>query len=254
MSAFFHTILYVPIYNLLIFFVDKLPGYDIGIAVILVTLIIRLIIMPLSFAAQRTTRAMKLVEPEMAAIKEQYKDDKELQAKETFALYKRYGINPFASFLVILIQLPIIICLYWVFRSKSLLMVNSAILYSFVHAPAQISPLFLGIFAVAGSSLVLAALAAITQFLLAIYAIPTPDKNAAPGMQADMAKAMTMQMRYVFPLLMGAIAFTSGAIALYFITSNIFGIVQEFFVRKAFKSTTPTGTSADKGVLYSPLP
>lgn len=236
MINFFHTFLYTPIYNLLILFVDTVPGADIGIAVVLVTIIVRLIISPLSFAAQKTARSMKQVEPEMKAIKAKFSDNKEQQAREMMGLYKKYGINPFASILTLIIQLPIIISLYWVFYNKTLLSVDPTLLYSFVPVPESISPLFLGIFAVAGASITLALLAAVTQYFLALYAIPAaPSKKDDASMQADISRAMTLQMRYVFPLLMAGIAYTSGAIAIYFITSNLFGIIQEYFVHRSMK-------------------
>lgn len=234
MTDFFHATLYVPIYNLLVLLVDKVPGGDIGLAVVLVTIIIRLIIMPLSFAAQKTARAMKAVEPEMKKIRDELKDNKEEQARAMMAIYKKYGINPFASILTILIQLPIVITLYWVFHNKTLLTVDTSLLYSFVPVPAVVSPLFLGVILITGTSLVLAAATALTQFLLALYAIPAaPTVKEDKSMQADISRAMTMQMRYVFPVIMAAISYTSGAIAVYFITSNLFGIIQEYFVRKS---------------------
>jgi YidC/Oxa1 family membrane protein insertase len=236
MISFFHTVLYVPIYNLLILLVDKVPGADIGLAVVLATIVIRLIIMPLSFSAQKTARAMKGLEPEMKTLRESLKDNKEEQAKAMMALYKKYGVNPFASILTMLIQLPVVITLYWVFRSKALFTVDTSLLYSFVPVPAFVSPLFLGLIALTGTSIVLAVLAAVTQYLLALYAIPAaPSAKEDKSMQADMARAMTLQMRYVFPLIMGFIAYTSGAIAIYFITSNVFGVAQEYFVRKSMK-------------------
>jgi membrane protein insertase Oxa1/YidC/SpoIIIJ len=98
----------------------------------------------------------------------------------------------------------------------------------------MVSPLFLGVILITSTSLVLAAATAVTQYLLALYAIPAaPTVKEDKSMQADISRAMTMQMRYVFPVIMAAIAFTSGAIAIYFITSNLFGIVQEYFVRKS---------------------
>ncbi len=246
MTAFFHTTLYVPIYNLLVFFIGVLPQGDVGLAVILVTLAVKIIIMPLSFQALRTTRAMKAIEPELSALKETYKDDKEAQAKETFALYKKYRINPFASFFTILIQLPILISLYWVFRNKTLFTINTDLLYSFVHAPTLVSHLFLGLISVSGASLLLAVLAALTQFVQAYYSIPMPPKAAAgknADMQADFARAMTLQMRYVLPIIIGAVAYTSGAIALYFITSSLVAVAQEFIVRRQ-KFSPPDSTSA----------
>lgn len=233
MIAFFHTTLYVPIYNLLMLFVDNIPGGDIGLAVVLVTIIVRLIIMPLSFSAQKTARLMKEVEPKLKKVREQYKDNKEEQARAMMAVYKENHINPFASILTLLIQLPIVITLFWVFHNKELLTVDPSLLYSFVAAPATVSPLFLGMILLTGPSVVLAILTAVTQYLLALYAIPKAPGKEDKSMQADIARAMTLQMRYVFPIIMAFIAYASGAIALYFITSNLFGIVQEYFVRRS---------------------
>lgn len=233
MIAFFHTTLYVPIYNLLMLLVDNIPGGDIGLAVVLVTIIVRLIIMPLSFAAQKTARAMKRIEPEMKKVREELKDNKEEQARAMMALYKKHGVNPFASILTLLIQLPIVITLFWVFHNKELLTVDPALLYSFVSVPAVVSPLFLGLITITGASITLALLTGITQFFLALYAIPAAPGKEDKSMQADISRAMTLQMRYVFPIIMAFLAFTSGAIAVYFITSNLFGIVQEYFVRRS---------------------
>jgi len=235
MVSFFHTVLYTPIYNLLIFLTDIIPGQDIGIAVVVATLIIKFLIMPLSFSALRTSRAVKEIEPEMKLLKVKYKDDKETQAKEMFALYKAYGINPLAGFLTLLIQLPIILSLYWVFNAKTLLTADPSLLYPFVGAPTAISPFFLGVFAIMGSSFILAGLAGVTQAIHAWYAIPVPAKSDKPGadMQADFGRAMALQMRFLLPIFIAVAAYyTSVAIALYFITSNVVAIAQEFIVRR----------------------
>ena len=236
MTSFFHTFLYTPIYNLLMFLTDILPGQDIGLAVIAATLIVKFILMPLSFSALRTQRAVKAIEPEMKKLREELKDDKEKQAKEIFALYKKYGVNPFAGLLTLIIQLPIILCLYWVFNSKTLLTVDVSLLYSFVPAPLAIAPSFLGIFAITGASITLAALAALTQFAYGWYAIPVPERSKetkGKEFQADFGRSLALQMRFMLPIFIGLAAYyTSVAIALYFITSNAVGIIQEFIVRR----------------------
>ncbi len=241
MIEFFHTILYTPIYNLLIGLTDILPGYDIGLAVVVATLIVKIIIMPLSFAALRTQRAVKAMEPEMKKIRTDLKEDKEAQAQAMFALYKKYNVNPFAGILTLLIQLPIVLSLYWVFNSKTLLTVDTSILYSFIPVPETIAPLFLGIFAVTGASIVLALLAGATQLIYGWYAIPMPEKPKEPGkdMSADFGRAMAVQMRFLLPVFIAVAAyFTSVAIALYFITSNLVSVAQEFIVRREKAKTS----------------
>ena len=231
--SFFYTYLYNPIYNLLIFFVGAVPGGDVGLAVIAVTVAVKVIILPLSLSAVRTQRAMKVIEPELKEIREKYKADKEKQAKEMFALYKKYRINPFASFLTLLIQLPILIALYWVFMGESLPTVNVEILYSFVSIPAVISTDFLGLFPITGKSIVLALLAGITQFLAAYFSVPTSKKSEKSTMSEDFGRAMAMQARYVIPFIIAIVAYQlSGAIGLFFITTNLITIAQELLVRR----------------------
>ncbi|HEX2792300.1 MAG TPA: YidC/Oxa1 family membrane protein insertase [Candidatus Paceibacterota bacterium] len=232
MLEFFHAILYVPIYNLLIFLVDIIPGADIGLAVVLATIVVRLIMAPLSMAAQRTARVARVMQPELKAVRETYKDDKEEQAKQMFALYKKYGANPFAGLLVLIIQLPIVITLFWVFHSKTLLTVDPTLLYPFVNAPDAVNTLFLGVFLMTSSSFFLAALTALTQLAQAWYTIPVPPKAEKPSMQEDLGRAMAFQMRFILPFVTGSIAFTSPALALYFTTTNLISIIQEFFVRR----------------------
>jgi len=236
-SHFFHIALYQPIYNLLIFFVDIVPGADMGIAVILVTIVIRLIIAPLSISAAKTQRRMKFVEPQLLAVKEKYKDDKGKQAEETMKVYKNNGIKPFASIGAAFLQLPVIIALYMVFRKESLLHANVSLVYHFISLPTTISPLFLHYFTIAGHNIFLAILAGIGQFAQAHLTIPMPAKQtgAASGSQ-DFARALALQSRVVLPVLIAVFAYTSGAVALYFITSSIVGILQEFYVRYSLRN------------------
>ncbi|MEO6536425.1 MAG: YidC/Oxa1 family membrane protein insertase [Candidatus Paceibacterota bacterium] len=234
-SSLFHSVLYVPIYNLLIFFTGIVPGGDVGIAVIIVTVIVKIITAPLSISAAKTQRRMKHVEPQMKAIKEKYKDDKAKQATETMALYKNNSIKPFSSIFTMLLQLPVIIALYLVFRREQLLHANLALVYTFVPLPTNISPLFLGLFATTGHSITLAVIAAATQFLQARLTIPLPPKPAkgsTPSSGEEFARALALQSRLLLPILIGVFAYTTGAIALYFITSSVVALLQEFYLRR----------------------
>jgi YidC/Oxa1 family membrane protein insertase len=237
MGNFFHTILYVPIYNLLVFLVSVVPGGDIGLAIILATLIVKLLLWPLSMSAARAQKAMKAMDPEMKEIREKYKDDKEKQMAEMMALYKKYDVHPAAGFLTILIQLPIIIGLYWVFRTETLPHFDLTLLYPFVHAPAMVSTLFLGLLVVTAHNIPLAIIAGLTQLAQAWYAIPVPPASAEVGGSAgaDFARTMALQARFILPIVIGVVAYASGAIALYFITSNVVALIQEFAVRRGKK-------------------
>lgn len=240
-SSFFKTVFYQPLYNGLIYLMDVLPFFDAGVIVILFTIIVKLIMFPLSVKATKAQIEMKEIEKDLQYIKEQY-PDKQIQTQKTIELYKEKNINPFAGFLVLLIQLPIIIALYQIFLKSGLPSINLELLYSFVSAPLSIQMNFLGLIDIAGKSVVLAVLAGVSTYIQIAYATPVPRKDGdiknKPSMQEDVMKMMQTQMKYVFPILVTFISWSvSAAVSIYWITSNIFTIGQELYIRKHIHKT-----------------
>lgn len=232
-QAFFHTVFYNPIYNALVALVYVIPGSDVGVAIILLTLFIRLILLPFSLSAARTQRAMKVLEPKIKELKEKHKGDKEKEAVETLALYREARVNPFASILTVFIQIPVLLALYFVFRYEPFTTVDTLRLYTFTPIPGAVSAQFIGLFLVTGKSMVLAILAGVTQYFQAALSLAGTMKPVeAEGMRGDFQRVLSMQLKYVFPFLIATISYTtSAAIALYFITTNIAGSLQEWYVR-----------------------
>lgn len=237
-SWIWHTFFFDPVYNGLIFFVDVLPGGDVGLAIVCTTLVVKFILLPLSIKAVRTQAAMREIEPQLKAIREDIKDRQE-QAQAMMALYREAGVNPFASILLLLIQLPIIIALYLSVASGggvAIPDINTDILYAFVAIPEVISTVFIGIFEITDRSLILALLAGITQFIhtnLSLPELAPRDPNKEMSMKDDFARNMQLQMRYVLPVIITIFAWTiSAAIALYFLVSNLASIAQELYIRK----------------------
>ena len=155
--------------------------------------------------------------------------------------YKDKKINPFVGFFAVLIQFPIIISLYFVFKGNSISSVDLSLLYSFVHAPAHaISMMFLGFINLTKQNIIFALLAAVTQFFQAQIITPTQPKpalGAEKSLGNDLARSMTFQSKYVFPIMIFFIAnAVSAAVALYWIVSNTFSIGQELFVRWHYKN------------------
>ncbi|HJN62869.1 MAG TPA: YidC/Oxa1 family membrane protein insertase [Candidatus Paceibacterota bacterium] len=235
-SSLFNTTFYNPLYNGIILLLNLLPWIDLGLAIILFTLIVKLILFPLSQKSIRTQARIKSIEPQIKAIKEKYKDKRE-QATKTMELYKTEKINPFSGLFLILLQIPIIFALYFIFLRAGFPEVNTEILYSFVKIPEQINTVFLGFIDISQKSFLLALVAGITQFFQARLSSPNlpqqqNDKNER-SLASDFAKSMSLQMRYVFPVIIFFIAWNiSAAIALYLATSNIFMIGQELYVKK----------------------
>jgi YidC/Oxa1 family membrane protein insertase len=254
MPDLFRELVYIPIYNLLVFLIDTIPGADLGIAVIAVTLAIKFILMPLSLVAVKTQKAMRVLEPLLKELREKYKDDKETQARELFALYKKHNVKPFASILLLFIQIPIVLGLYLVCSEVATHPLYTDLLYSFIQAPEHVTTLFLGFFTVAHSSIALALFAGFTQYLYARYAIPVPEKSTAtsPSMQEEFGRMMAVQARFMFPVLIALFSYASGALALYFAASNLFMVVQEYIARTFLKhpesKTNNTLPSSPKAV------
>ena len=237
MISFFHAVCYEPLYNGLIALISFLPGADIGIVVILFTILVKLILFPLSRKASVMQAKMKEIEPELSEIKKKYTDDTKTQAEKTMEVYRKHKVNPFSSIFVVLVQLPIIFSLYYVFLKSGLPGINENLIYAFTPRPTEIHMNFLGFIDVGAKSTILAAFAGITSFFQAMYAMPalSPRKENA-SFQDDLARGMHMQMKYVLPVIIFLISSSlAGVVALYWTTSNVFTIAQEFYIRKTKK-------------------
>ena len=106
-SYIWHTFFFDPIYNSLVFFIDVIPGGDVGLAIIATVLLVKTILLPISIKAVKTQKAMREIEPKLKEIKEKYKDDRQEQARVMMGVYKEAGMNPFASIMLIFLQIPI---------------------------------------------------------------------------------------------------------------------------------------------------
>ncbi len=234
MSYLWNLILYKPLLNALAFLVSVIPGGDVGIAVIALTILVKVILFPLSQKSIESQAEMNILTPELNKIKASGAS-KEEQAKLTFELYKKHNTNPFSGCLLVLIQIPIIFALYYVFYKG--INFQGGLLYSFIHVPAHINMIFLGVLDISQKSLILAILAGVSQFLQA-YFMPKPPAPAGvpgtgPSFSESFAKSMSAQMKYVFPFLIAFIAYRiSGAVALYWITSNLFMVAQQIYVKR----------------------
>src|ERR1035437_9933659 len=133
-SALFNVLLYKPLFNALIFISNFMPGHDLGLGIIVLTVVIRFLFFPLSIKSQRSQRALNAINPHIQAIKEKHKHDQAAQGQAMMQLYKEHNINPVAGCLPLLIQLPILITLYRVFIA-GLNPQSFSMLYPFVSNP-----------------------------------------------------------------------------------------------------------------------
>ncbi len=237
-SYIWHTIFFDPIYNSLVFFIDVVRGGDVGIAIILTVILVKLVLLPVSLKAARTQLLMNEMSPKMEEIKKQFKDNREEQARKTLELFQKYKVNPFSSILLLFIQIPIVIALYFaVYKGGGVALpdINTALLYSFIPTPEAVSMFFVGMMDITEKSIVLAFLAGATQFIhtkLSMPQLKPRDPNAEVSFKDDFNRSLQLQMRYVMPIIIFIAAYTiSAAIALYFTISNLMSIGQEYVVR-----------------------
>jgi YidC/Oxa1 family membrane protein insertase len=238
MQALWNTIFYEPIYNALVFIMNTVTLGDVGLAIVALTVLVKFILAPLTRKSIRSQILMKRMEPELKLLKKEF-PNKEEQAKKTFELYKKYGTNPFSGCLVVLLQLPIIFALYYVFYKG--LSLDASSLYSFVKIPDVVHTNFLGFFEMHSKSIILALFAGITQFIQGYLATPVKAKVEVvkempvepKTFQEELSNSMQMNIRYVLPVFIAFIAYQiSAAVALYWIVSNVFTIVQEWIIRR----------------------
>lgn len=232
----FTLLVYQPLYNGLVFLMSVVPWADAGVSVIIFTFLVKLALFPISQKAVKTQLRMKAYEGELAVLKERHKNDREAHARATMAFYKEKNINPFSSFFLALVQIPIILALYYIFYNGGLPKIDTALLYSFVSVPT-INMHFLGFLDITKGSLVLAILVAVSQYFQVRFAMPNlkPKPPSGGSAKEDFARTLNLQMRYFLPAVVGVIAYTiAGAVSLYWITSNLFAIGQEIYVRRKF--------------------
>jgi YidC/Oxa1 family membrane protein insertase len=235
----FEKFLVQPLYNLMIFIINHVPFADLGVAIVILTIIVRFVLFPLSQNAIKTQIKMKKIQEPLKELKEKYKKDQQTMALEMMKLYKENDIKPFSGFFLLFLQLPVIIALYHVFLKGNFPEIRTDFLYSFVGVPETVSVLFLGLIDITQKSILLAVLVGITQFVQSKIAFSFQNKTTVLGQEksfgADLMKSMQIQMTYVFPVIFAFFAYGfGGIIATYFLIGNIFSIFQQLYLNKKF--------------------
>jgi YidC/Oxa1 family membrane protein insertase len=238
----FNTVILAPLYNTMVFFLNIVPGGYLWISVVLLTLVVKIVLLPLYKKQVRSQVVMQFLAPKIKVLQEKYKDQKEKLGPEMLALYSKYKANPFSAILILIIQFPILIGLYWIFSAN--LHKYTHLLYSGNLLPENINYNFFFI-SLLGKSHLLGAIAGLSQFALSYYMLDKhedlkkmqKESVKAGGMAEDFQNAMEMQIRYFIPLLIFGTSFLLPAvISLYIVVGNIFMIWQEIFVRKPLEN------------------
>jgi YidC/Oxa1 family membrane protein insertase len=227
----FFKILYQPLFNALIYLYQNFSFWDLGVAIILLTLVIRIILFPLFYKGAKDQSIMQRLAPKIKEIQTSHKDNKEMQAQALLALYKEHKVNPFSGFLLLLVQLPILWALYRVFLNEFSPDSFSA-LYSFILAPESINRNFLGMFDLASRSAVIALIASLFQYLQGKISL---IKSSKPLAEQSPMERMGRQMMFMGPVMTFAVLYffnLPSAVGIYWMTTAAFSLIQQVVINK----------------------
>lgn len=230
MIEFFKIILYEPLLNLLVFFYNIIPGHDLGVAIIILTVVIKLLLFPLSRKGVKAQKSLQIVQPKIEAIKKKYAHDKEKQTQVIMNFYKENKVNPFSSCLPLLVQLPILIAVFQVFR-VGLTSVELPI-YSFIYNPGSLNVMSFNFLNLAEPSIFLAVVTAILQYfqtkLMSVDKPPEKFVKQGGAKDENMMSMMNKQMKYMMPAITLFIGMTlPSGLMLYWLVSVLISILEQ---------------------------
>lgn len=225
MGQLFHLVLTQPLFNLLVFLYKYVTFEDLGLAIIALTIVVRFVLYPIFYKGLRSQAVMQRIQPDIAKIQREHKDDKQKQAQAMMDVYRQNKVNPFSSMFYLFAQLPILIAVYRIFYT-GLTTEAFANLYSFVTPPETVNHIFLGLIDITQPNFFIVILAAIAQYFQSKLAMSTQaSKSPANPMQRYLVYLGPVLTLLILPSL-------SAAIGLYWTTSAVFSIFQQYLINK----------------------
>jgi YidC/Oxa1 family membrane protein insertase len=254
MLEFFHVVFYQPILNLLVFLYSTISFQDIGVAIILLTIVIKLLLLPLSKKSIKIQKAMQDIQPDIEELKKKYKDNKEEQGRALMALYKEKKVNPFSSCLPLLIQLPFLWAVFRVFRDDPSKHLDQVYPFLSNIQPESINMIAFGFLNLGTPNIVIAVMAGLAQFWQTKMIMNKKrkknedDNKEGENKKADegMAAIMSKQMLYFMPIITIVIGSQlPGGLALYWLVVTILTGLQQLYVYKQVeKKSEPISTNS----------
>ncbi len=228
-GSLFNTILYKPLLNLLILLYEHVTFGDLGLAIILITILVRIVLLPLFEKQTRYQLVMQKIQPQIKEVEKKHKGDKAKQTEAMMAIYKEHKTNPFSGFLILFIQIPILIALYKIISAVVGAAGFSGDLYSFVPAPETINIMFLGLINLGKANILIVVLAALAQFFQA----KTTMFKKKPGEEETPQEKAGRTMVYVTPLLTVFLFYNfPAAISLYWLVASALSIIQQIIIKR----------------------
>ncbi len=232
MNSLFTTLFYQPILNLLVFLHETISFSDMGIAILIFTAVIKLILWPLNKKSIEAQKSLQDLQPKLDELKIKYKDDKVGLGQETMNLYKEHKVNPFSSCLPLLIQFPFLIAIFNIFRDG----VNNKLdlVYPFISHSDSLNMMSLGLLDLSKPNIYLAVLAGAAQFWQSrMMLAKKPAVKSEGSKDENMAAIMSKQMMYFMPALTIFIGISlPGGLTLYWFLMTLFTALQQLLIFK----------------------
>jgi YidC/Oxa1 family membrane protein insertase len=243
MVHFFTIVFYQPILNLLVFLYNSVSFHDLGVAIILLTIVIKFVLWPLGRSSIKSQKALQDLQPKLEELKKKYPNDKAELSRATMELYKENKVNPFSSCLPLLIQLPFLLAVYRVFRDGVSNKLD--LVYSFISRPETINVISFGFLDLAKPNVYLAVLAGLAQFVQAKMMFTKKPEVSTPGSKDEsMAAIMNKQMLYFMPAITIFIGISlPGGLTLYWLVLTLVTALQQFIT---FSKKTASGDQSGK--------
>lgn len=240
MASFFVGIytelIYRPLLNALVAIYAFLPYHDLGLAIVVLTVLVRLLMHPTVAASIRSQRAMSRLQPQLREIQEQYKNDREEQGRRVMAAYRAAGIHPLSGCIPIIIQIPIFIGLYHLF-ARGIALDDQSLLYAFARSADAFSPVAFGVFNLSQPSAILAIVAGATQFFQSKFIPPPLPSGSGGGAAGDFSRALVWQTTFILPLVIVFISWSApAAVAFYWTVLNVVVIVQQLWIQRRLRA------------------
>lgn len=230
LSLVYNMFFYQPLFNGLILLYLALPHQDLGLAIVVFVVLVRLILLPVSVHGARTQKRLAELQPYIKELQEKHKENKEALSRDLMELYKTHQVNPFSGCLPLVLQGFFLFALYRIFFN-GFGQESFSVLYSFIQRPGFINPVSFGFLDVSQPSRVLAVFAGVSQYIQALV-MPQPPTGAS-GSGADFQKILASQTKYFFPFLIAVISWPlPAALPLYWTILNVFGIVQQIALNR----------------------
>jgi len=236
MSYLFNTFLYQPIINVLVLLYNTVAFGDWGGAIIILTVLVRLCLAPMYHKMLHQQAIIQKTRPELLKIQEEHKDNKEKQTLLMMELYKKHKINPFYTFLVLLIQLPVLWALFKAFTS-GLNGKIAEVLYPFISNPGEFNHIAFGTLDLNERSVLLIALTAAAQFIQTKLSSPATKDPKTP-MPSGNVMGVMLALFTIF-ILWGL----PSAVAVYWLTTTLFSMGQQFVCNKSIKNAELKGNN-----------